>query len=182
LQAAQDGLPAPIPATNMLAGLFHRTQAALYYRTQALCDYCFRRVYCSPFGLIVYFFTFPVAELYFRKLVARFVAVRHRNPHTTFHALTDPAEAMRFWEIQLLEPPEVLQTMIRGWYLPSDPSLRLCRENVCEFFLWNLHNVSVDEADAWQRATVDSLLLRVEAVIGRLRPGREPRLRCLCCS
>jgi len=46
--------------------------------------------------------------------------------------------------------------------------------------MWNVHNVSVDNADAWQSATVDALLDRIEDVVGRYPLGREPRLRCLC--
>ena len=142
-------------------------------------DFVFRACFCHSLGLLVYLFTWPVAELYFHYLVRRFVAQQTAARHATFHVLTDPAEAQRFWEMQLKESPDAIHAMLRGWFLPSNPELSLCRENVAEFFAWNLHNIDIARADAWQLATVDALIVRIEARIGRLPPGREPRLRCL---
>lgn len=143
-------------------------------------DAVFCCVYCSSLGPVLYLLSAPVAEVYFYYMVRRFIDRQRGSRHATFHALTDPATATRFWEMQLKESPEGLHAMLRGWFLPSDPDLQLCRENVAEFFAWNLHNVALANADAWQLATVDAMVEKVQVVTGPFPPGREPRLRCLC--
>ena len=152
---------------------------ALRRRSVAACDRAFGTIFCSSFALLFYLLSAPFAELYFHFLVKRFIARQRTSDHMTFHALVNPAEAIRFWEMQLRESPHQLLAMLRGWFDPSDPSLALCRENVAEFLVWNLHNVRRERADAWQRATAEALLEKIESVVGRLPAGYEPRLRCL---
>jgi len=82
---------------------------------ERLSDAAFAYVFTSRLAPLAYLLTLPFAELYFYRITRRFMAEQKVAEHHTFSPFVDAAEAIRFWEFQMLENPARIHALLRGW-------------------------------------------------------------------
>ena len=142
-------------------------------------DTLFTSLYVNPYlGLIAYIITAPLAEWHFHSLVKRHIKRRSMQKHAVHSSTSDAAEALKAWELQLLEStPQQIDALFRGWFFGSGEPRH---GNVVEMFCWMIHNLDVAECTAEQRCAVDALIGRIEGVRDcPFPPGREPNLKVM---
>ena len=138
-------------------------------------DWVFAHLYCSWFGLLVYLFTAPLAELYFSGFVRRFVSRRALRQHATHSEHSDAAEAIRMWDL-LIEsyPGQELAAHFRGWFI-GEGTMR--RGNVEAVVAWTVFNLAPAACNAEQCRVMERIVGRVESVLGSPLPaGCDPSL------